>query len=152
TDINYQYLQYSKSNHRTLWHVLCDATLLPFLPSTFDRIFSLFLFHHLSDLQTLDTLKEMQICLKPDGKIVIVDLFQTEKRWDLVSRAVSRLDRGQYVRPRQSMLGLINQAGKFQVEERRGAPGEWPYSLSTYILTPWPAALHKSISQFTDNI
>ena len=116
TDINYQYIQYSKSNHHTLWHVLCDAALLPFLSLTFDRVFSLYLFHHLSDQQTLDTLKEMQRCLKADGKIIIVDLFQPEKRWDLISQLVAYLDRGQYVRRRDSMLSLIRQSGNFQVE------------------------------------
>jgi ubiquinone/menaquinone biosynthesis C-methylase UbiE len=136
TDINSQYMQYSRSTHPALWHIVCDATMLPFALSTFDRIFSVSLFHHLSDQQALDTLKEMQICLNPNGKIVIIDLFQTEKRWDLVSRAVSWLDRGQYVRPRASMLALIKNAGNFQVEEHHGVPGEWPYSISAYLLTP----------------
>ena len=136
TDINFQYVQYSKSNHPSLWHVLCDAAVLPFSAATFDRVFSLYLFHHLSDQQTLDSLKEVQLCLKPGGKIIIVDLFQTEKRWDFVSRAVSWLDRGQYVRPRAVMLALIKKAGNFQVEEHHGVPGEWPYSMSAYLLTP----------------
>jgi len=138
TDINFQYVQFSKSNYDALWHVLCDAAVLPFSPSTFDRIFSLYLFHHLSDQQTLDCLKELQRCLKPGGKIVIVDLFQTEKRWDLVSRAVSWLDRGEYVRQRNAMLSLIKGSGNFQVEEHHGVPGEWPYSMSVYLLTPTP--------------
>ena len=136
TDINFQYVHYSKSDHPALWHVQCDAALLPFPGATFDRVFSLYLFHHLSDQQTVDSLKEMQLCLKPGGKIVIVDLFQTEKRWDLASRGVSWLDRGQFVRPRASMRALIKQAGNLQVEEHHGVPGEWPYSMSAYLLTP----------------
>jgi ubiquinone/menaquinone biosynthesis C-methylase UbiE len=136
TDINFQYVQYSKSTHPGLWHVQCDAALLPFPPATFDRAFCLYLFHHLSDEQTLNCLKEMQQCLKPGGKIVIVDLFQTEKRWDFLSRGVSWLDRGEYVRPRASMRALVEKSGRFQVEERHGVPGEWPYSMSAYLLTP----------------
>jgi ubiquinone/menaquinone biosynthesis C-methylase UbiE len=136
TDINPQYVQYSKQDNPGLWHVICDAAVLPFRPARFDRVMSLYLFHHLSDEQILDTLREIQRCLKPGGKIVIVDLFQTEKRWDLVSRLVSRLDRGQYVRPRASMRALINQAGNLRVEEHCGIPGEWPYSMSAYLLTP----------------
>jgi ubiquinone/menaquinone biosynthesis C-methylase UbiE len=136
TDINFQYVQYSQGEHQALWHVLCDAAVLPFPPATFDRVFSLYLFHHLSDQQTLDSLREMQRALKPGGKMVIVDLFQTERQWDLLSRGVSWLDRGQYVRPRASMLALIKQAGNFQVEEHHGVPGEWPYSMSVYLLTP----------------
>jgi ubiquinone/menaquinone biosynthesis C-methylase UbiE len=136
TDINPQYVQYSKQDNPALWHVICDAAVLPFLPARFDRVMSLYLFHHLSDEQILDTLREIQRCLKPGGKIVIVDLFQTEKRWDLVSRLVSRLDRGQYVRPRASMRALIKQAGNLRVEEHCGVPGEWPYAMSAYLLTP----------------
>jgi ubiquinone/menaquinone biosynthesis C-methylase UbiE len=136
TDINFQYVQYSKNHYQALWHVLCDAALLPFHAATFDRIFSLYLFHHLSDQQTLDCLKEMQQSLKPGGKIIIVDLFQTERHWDLVSRAVAWLDRGEYVRPRASMLSLIKRSGNFQVEEHQSVPGEWPYSMSAYLLTP----------------
>jgi cyclopropane fatty-acyl-phospholipid synthase-like methyltransferase len=129
-------MQYSRRKYHTPPHVLCDAVLLPFFPSTFDCIFSLALFHHLSDQQTLDSLQEMQNCLKPGGKIIIVDAFQTERRWDLVSRALSWLDRGQYVRTRASMLSLIKKSGNFQVEEHHGIPGQWPYSFSAYLLTP----------------
>jgi len=136
TDINPQYVQYSKNDNRDLWPVVCDATVLPFLSARFDRAFSLYLYHHLSDQQILDSLREIQRCLKPGGKIVVVDLFATEKRWDLVSRLVSWLDRGQYVRPRASMRALIKQAGSFRVEEHGGVPGEWPYSMSAYLLTP----------------
>jgi ubiquinone/menaquinone biosynthesis C-methylase UbiE len=136
TDINFQYVKYSKSNYSSLYHVLCDAAVLPFLPSTFDRAFCLYLFHHLTDRQTMDTLKEMQRCLRPNGKIVIVDLFQPERRWDLISRLVAFLDRGQYVRPRESMLALIKESGKFQVETYHGVPGEWPYVMSAFILSP----------------
>jgi ubiquinone/menaquinone biosynthesis C-methylase UbiE len=136
TDINFQYVQYSKNNHQALWHVLCDAARLPFHSATFDRIFSLYLFHHLSDQQALDSLKEMKQCLKLDGKIIILDLFQTERQWDMVSRAVAWLDRGEYVRPRASMLSLIRRSGNFQVEEHHDVPGEWPYSMSTYLLKP----------------
>jgi len=136
TDINFQYVQYSKNNYQALWHVLCDAARLPFHAAAFDRIFSLYLFHHLSDQQTLDCLKDMQLCLKPGGKIIIVDLFQTERQWDMVSRTVAWLDRGEYVRPRASMRSLIERSGKFQVEEHHGVPGEWPYSMSAYLLTP----------------
>lgn len=136
TDINFHYLHFSQSIFPGLGHAVCDAAVLPFPAGTFDRIFSVALFHHLSDQQALDSLKEMKLCLKPGGKIVIVDLFQTEKRWDLVSRAVSRLDRGQFIRPRASMLALIRQAGNFEVEEHHGVPGEWPYSISAYFLSP----------------
>jgi hypothetical protein len=45
------------------------------------------------------------------------------------------------VREREAMLSLIRKTRKFQVEERRGVPGDWPYSMSTYILTPLPAAV-----------
>ena len=136
TDINFQYVHYSKSNYPTLEHVLCDAAVLPFQTLTFDRAFCLYLFHHLSDQQTLDTLKEMQRCLKPDGKIVIVDLFQPEKKWDLISQLVARMDRGQYVRRRDSMLSLIKESGDFQVETHHGVPGEWPYVMSAFVLSP----------------
>jgi|WetSurMetagenome_2_1015567.scaffolds.fasta_scaffold152317_2 ubiquinone/menaquinone biosynthesis C-methylase UbiE len=136
TDINFQYMQYSQSTHPGLGHVVCDATRLSFPPALFDRVFSLYLFHHLSDQQTRDSLKEMRRCLAPGGKIVIVDLFQTERRWDLVSRGVAWLDRGQFVRPRASMRALIQEAGNFQVEESHGVPGDWPYSMSEYLLTP----------------
>lgn len=136
TDINFQYVQYSKSNHQGLWHVLCDAAVLPFHTVTFDRAFCLYLFHHLSDQQTLDTLKEMRRCLKPEGKIIIVDLFQPEKRWDLISQLVAYLDRGQYVRRREAMLSLIKASGDFQVEAHHGVPGEWPYVMSSFVLSP----------------
>jgi len=135
TDINFQYVQYSKSNHYTLWHVLCDAAVLPFLPLTFDRVFCLYLFHHLSDRQTLDSLQEMQRCLKPNGKIVIVDLFQPEKRWDLISQLVAYLDRGQYIRRRDLMISLIKESGNFQMETHHGVPGEWPYVMSSFVLS-----------------
>ena len=72
TDINFQYVQYSKSNHPSLWHVLCDAAVLPFSAATFDRVFSLYHFHNLSDQQTLDSLKEMPLCLKPGGKLSLL--------------------------------------------------------------------------------
>ena len=136
TDINFQYVHYSKSNYPSLWHVLCDAAVLPFHTITFDRAFCLYLFHHLSDQQALDTLKEMRRCLKPEGKIIIVDLFQPEKRWDLISQLVSSLDRGQYVRRREALLSLIRQSGSFQVEAHHGVPGEWPYVMSSFVLSP----------------
>jgi len=146
TDINFHYVQYSKGDRNSMWHALCDAAVLPFSPSTFDRIFSLYLFHHLSNQQTLDSLKEMQRCLKPGGKIIIVDLFQPEKPWDLIRQAVSRLDRGRYVRKRDLMLSLIRKSGNFQVEEHHSVPGEWPYSMSAYLLTPWSGRILENTS------
>jgi len=135
TDINFQYVHYAKNDFNTLQYAVCDAAFLPFMSSMFDRAFCLYLFHHLSDQQTVNTLKEMQRCLKPDGKIIIVDLFQPEKRWDLISQLVAYLDRGQYVRRRNSMISLIKESGNFEVEAHHGVPGEWPYVMSSFVLS-----------------
>jgi ubiquinone/menaquinone biosynthesis C-methylase UbiE len=136
TDINLKYLKDSQQQEPKLAYVVSDASRLPFALRRFDRIFALYLYHHLSDRQTLNSLKEMVRCLKPAGKIIIVDNFLPEHWYDLIAWAVARLDRGQHIRRRRVMLDLIRQsAQKARVEEFNSIPGSWPYVMSAYIIT-----------------
>jgi len=140
SDINLKYLQYSQKSEKFLWYTTCDCASLPFISRSFDRVFALYLFHHLSDDVLLGTINEVQRCLKPNGKIIIVDTLCPEKRWDLLGWMLSRFDRGQYFRQRQSLINLIQRSGNFQIDAIDNIPGSWPYSMTAYILTPQPSA------------
>jgi ubiquinone/menaquinone biosynthesis C-methylase UbiE len=135
TDINLRYLQDSQQTVKHIRYVACDATVLPFPNQSFARVFALYLFHHLTDEKTLSALKEMHRCIRPGGKIIIMDNFLPELRWDLCSWAVARLDRGQYIRSRMAMEYLIQKSGHFQITAMHQIPGSWPYVMSLYMLT-----------------
>ncbi len=139
TDINLKYLKDSQQDEPSLNYVVSDASRLPFALQRFDRIFALYLYHHLSDQQTLNSLEEMFRCLKPEGKIIIVDNFLPEHRYDPVARAVAKLDRGQHIRRRQVMVDLVRKSARAaHVEEHHSIPGSWPYVMSAYIVSLGP--------------
>jgi len=134
TDINLDYLRYSKKKVGTIKYVTCDSSMLPFSSQSFDRVFALFMFHHLSGKMSLSSLREMKRCLKKHGKIVIIDPFVPENRMDFVGRLLAKMDRGRWIRKRGDFCRLLKHAG-LRIDAEMKMNGSWPYNMWTYILS-----------------
>lgn len=89
-----------------------DATdLSPLSGEAFDLIYSFGLFHHLPDSSVAASLRATAGALRPGGRLVAFDAIWPTRRSNLLGRALRRLDRGGFVRPRESLLDLIRSTG-----------------------------------------
>lgn len=134
TDVNLDYLLYSKKEVKTIRYVVCDSSMLPFPSDRFDRIFALFMFHHLSCKMSLSSLRELNRCLREHSKIVIMDPFVPENKFDLIGWLLANIDRGRWIRKRGEFCKLLKQA-ELTIEDEIKIDGSWPYNMWTYILS-----------------
>ena len=105
---------------------VASAVQMPFTDGCFDEIRSVSFFHHLSDEQTADTLKEMIRCLRPAGRLIMFDMIWPAHPWlRPIAWFVVSFDRGRYVRTEQRMVSLFQKA----------CPGEWHWERHTYTFT-----------------
>ncbi|MBY0471656.1 methyltransferase domain-containing protein [bacterium] len=117
-------------NYATSWkqrsqeYVVGSADALPFANHSFDGIWSIFLFHHLTDEQVRHALSEMERVCKPGGYISIFDGIYPDRWWqNPVAHAIRRADRGQFMRLERDLEALFpNQSA-------------WTFERWTYCLT-----------------
>jgi SAM-dependent methyltransferase len=132
TDINVDYLKYAKETTENTIFIVSDSQLLPFNPYSFDSIFALFMFHHLSDECVQLTLQEIDLCLKNGGTFIVMDVFLPDKWFDLTAFIAGKIDRGRHVRKRSHFLSLCAQKNLFQWREI-AFKESWPYDMSAFI-------------------
>lgn len=110
TDVNAGYfLKKSTAPHMT--YQVMDAVCLAFPDASFDLVYSVGLYHHLTDEQTRASLQESMRVLAPGGRIVLVDNIRPTRLWNLYARLIRRLDRGDHVRGREHILNLVRESG-----------------------------------------
>ena len=81
---------------------------LPFPDSSFDIVFSSFMFHHLEPDEQQATLAEVRRVLKPGGSFHLVDFRGASKRTNVVGRmGVAGFAESHEVRQRKSIFGRI---------------------------------------------
>ena len=132
TDINREYIKVSKKRLRNTHFTICSSQQLPFPRNSFDRVFALFMFHHLTDDEVRSSLKEVCHCLKDDGKLVLVDPFLPSSRLNLLGWILGKIDRGRHVRKRTHLLELFEEIDSFKWSEIVFKEA-WPYDMSVYI-------------------
>ena len=103
--------------------IVCSASTLPFRNATADGVFSLGLFHHLSDAESRATIAEMvRICL-PGGQVVILDAVLPKSSFRRsIASWVRRADRGDFMRKESELKALLP------------SPEKWEFKRLTYTL------------------
>lgn len=71
---------------------------IPYPDSSFDVAFSTLVYHHLTDTQKREGLVELERVLKPDGRLVLVDINPTRRSILTSLPGHSQLEREDYVR------------------------------------------------------
>lgn len=113
------------TSRRRLGYV-ASADHLPFGDGLFDEARSFGLFHHLPDSQTARALQEMNRCLQPGGRIVILDNVWPTRVWTRpLAWLTRRFDRGAFVRKQEELLRLFQDS----------CPGSWTWERYTYTYT-----------------
>ena len=133
TDINFDYLKYAKKMTKNAVFTVSDSQLLPFRPYSFDSIFALFMFHHLPDESVQATLQQLDLCLKDEGKLVVMDVFLPDNYFNLPALIAGKIDRGRHVRKRSHFLNFCTRKKIFKWQEI-DFKESWPYDVSAFIL------------------
>jgi len=130
-DINLEYLNHCSKIDRRPHFALSTSVYLPFKSHMFNTVFALFMLHHLSDDEMLGTLSEVRRCLKPNGKLILVEPFRDQRRWDWFGKLLVRFDRGRWIRHRDKFEHMLRQAAFSEFVEDK-LPRSWPYDISVY--------------------
>ena len=109
-----------------------DVTQLPFAGSSFDFIFSIGFFHHVSDNQVKKALNEIYRTIKSGGKTIIIDIFYPVNSLNIFGYLLCRFDRGRYVRRQEAFRMLASE--RFHIIESSYIKGSFPQNMWYYIL------------------
>ncbi len=89
------------------------AESLPFRSNIFDEVRCFGLLHHLSDAAALKAIQEMFRCVRPHGRVVIVDnVWPKNPFLRPLAWLNRRLDRGRWVRFEEKLFDLVKQSGE----------------------------------------
>ena len=75
---------------------------------TFDFIFVVGVFHHLSDNNCKDIFNEILRVIKKSGKIIIIEDVDIKSKFDLFGNVVRKFDIGNFIRTKEEWLELIS--------------------------------------------
>jgi SAM-dependent methyltransferase len=93
-----------------------DLRSRPFPRDFFDEIIFAGTAHHLADELLESLLAEMHYCLKPGGKVHLIDpVFQEKDGW--TQKLMRRIDRGRYTRTFEEIRAIIERVRLFQAGE-----------------------------------
>lgn len=106
TDINAEYLREIKGNCKLF---CCDSQDLPFQHNTFDLVFAVGLYHHLSDLEFHRSLKSVISVLKPGGVFMVLDNIWPTNKFNLIAYLIRKFDRGKYVRTLSEQKEILDE-------------------------------------------
>jgi SAM-dependent methyltransferase len=112
-------------DRRRLGYV-ASAIQMPFADGSFDEIRSVSFFHHMSDDETEQTLKEIFRCTRPGGRFILFDMVRPLRPWTRpIAWFVVNFDRGRYVRTEKQLVAIFQKA----------CPGVWQWKRYTYTFT-----------------
>lgn len=109
TDVNAAYFP-SRPPAAEMSYEVMDATRLDFSDGHFNLVYSIGLYHHLTDVQMLSSLEESRRVLAAEGRIVLVDNIWPTHGWNVPAWLIRRLDRGGHVRTGPQIENLVNEA------------------------------------------
>jgi SAM-dependent methyltransferase len=101
-------------SHENMHFLAVDLHSRPFSPRFFDEVIFAGTVHHLDDSTFASLLGELHYCLKPGGRVHIVDPILQDT--DLLQqRLLRRLDRGKYSRTASQILSLVESLHLFEI-------------------------------------
>lgn len=97
--------------------VMGSASVLPFPSGFFGEVWSIGMFHHLSDTLAQEAMDEMQRVCRPNGQVLILDAVLPVRAWQRpLAYALRRADRGRFVRSQPAFERLLPQRSHWSVE------------------------------------
>ena len=133
-DVSKSYLKQYRKNGAT--GILGSAEKLPFEGGSFDAIWSIWLFHHLSDEIAKKSILEMLRVCKKSGYILIIDAVMPVYNLSRpLAYIIRKLDRGRYVRNFNQNVNLLPN------------PSEWTIKRKTYSHTGLEMMVFKFIKK-----
>ena len=133
-DISQDYVKFAKAQFQKEF-LVTDARQLCFSDASFDHVIVIGLFHHLSDTDTLSTMRELSRTLRRSGHIVIVDAIPPVSRLNILGMLSRKLDRGKYFRYIGQYQRLF---GKHFVIRRKYQTRWWPFDYCVFVLDQKP--------------
>ncbi|MFH2136951.1 MAG: class I SAM-dependent methyltransferase [Candidatus Omnitrophota bacterium] len=100
-------VELNKKNRDDGNYFLMDAKKLVFEDKYFDYMISTSFFHHLSDAECAAVCEQIKAKLKADGTVVIADGIYPESKLNIPGWLIRSLDRGRYVRRRNSFRNMF---------------------------------------------
>jgi len=128
-DINEDYINYAKGNYNGNFDTM-DATDLRFSDNTFDFIFNVSLFHHLSDESIKTAINEMKRVCKNNGKILIIDAVFPSKK-NFLGYLLFKLDRGKHTRKLKDLNNLLSRYNLKLIQDN--IKGSFPYRFAVFM-------------------
>lgn len=129
-DLSTRYLKTVWGNNK--YFICADAASLPFANEVFDTLFSIGFFHHIDDVQTKKVLLEIRRTIKRDARVVIVDIFYPESRFNIIGYLLCRFDRGRFVRKDQYFKDILKDS--FVILETDYIPRSFPQNMRYFLL------------------
>lgn len=107
-EIDPVYIEYAR-RYRNGNFVLGDACRLPFKNGTFGLVCSIAVFHHLSEAQILDVLKEVERVVAPCGLFLLIDQVAARMNFliDWLFRLIRYFDKGKFIRTPEENLNIL---------------------------------------------
>lgn len=88
-----------------------DAAKLGFGDNRFEHVFSVGLFHHVSDRQAAEIIREMGRVCRQNGSIIVIDAIFPTNTLNFIGYLVNRLDRGKFMRRIRELSNLLEVDG-----------------------------------------
>ena len=107
-DIDQGYIRFAKAQSQKEF-LVADVCQLCFSERNFNWVIAVGLFHHLSDADTLSTMKEVQRVLSRGGQMVIIDAIPPVSKLNILGYILRKLDRGNYIRPTEQYKRLFGE-------------------------------------------
>ncbi len=93
-----------------------SAEKMPFKNNYFDAVFSVGLYHHLTDSQAKKAFKEALRVTKNGGRVITVDAMLPENKLNIPGLILRKLDRGKFVRQYKETLELLPLGKRYTYE------------------------------------
>lgn len=105
-DISQNYINYAKKRYKSRGKFICaDVTKQELREGKFDVVFISSLFHHLSNSQMKKLLESLLPSIRKETVVVSADSLYLKEQ-SFLSRFITSLDRGKYVRTKEGYLDL----------------------------------------------
>lgn len=129
-EINDRFVHYARQRNDVSF-VVGDARKIPLRNSCISRVIAVGLFHHLSDDESIEALKEVKRVLSREGFFFVIDALKTSSKYNLVGRFCRWLDHGRFVRELDEYGGLFSKC--FEIR-KQSVITCFPHESAVYVL------------------
>lgn len=115
-EIDPVYISYAKQ-HKKGNFVRADACFMPFKNDTFEAVCSIAVFHHLPAPLVLETLKEIERVILPEGLFLMMDQSEIKVilSLDWLFRLIRYFDKGKFIRKPKENLEILSRSQGFKI-------------------------------------